>query len=66
VSNLSILDFGRLDRTFGARTHPVESTYNYAGRLKTLKTWRDFGSDSGAAVTANNVPARKSETRFMA
>lgn len=35
----------------GARTYPVEYTYDYAGRVETLKTWQDYAGNSGTAVT---------------
>ncbi len=42
---------GEIKRKVGNRTYPVDYTYDYAGRMKTLKTWQDYSSDSGAAVT---------------
>jgi YD repeat-containing protein len=52
-------DTGELKKTFGARTYTVEYTYDYAGRLKTRKTWRDFAGDSGTAVTTWNYDANR-------
>lgn len=42
---------GELKRTSGARTYPVEYTYDYTGRMKTMTTWKDFSADSGRAIT---------------
>jgi len=48
---------GELKRNYGSRTYPVEYTYDYAGRVKTMKTWQNFASGSGAAVTTWNYRA---------
>ena len=48
---------GERRRTSGSRTYPVEYTYDHAGRMKTLKTWRNFASDTGAALTTWNYSA---------
>ena len=45
---------GELKKTWGSRTYPVEYTYDYAGRMKTLKTWQDFAGNSGTAITTWN------------
>jgi RHS repeat-associated protein len=45
---------GELQKSWGARTYPVEHTYDYAGRMKTMKTWRNFAGNSGTAVTTWN------------
>ena len=45
---------GELKRNYGSRTYPVEYTYDYAGRVQTMKTWQNFASGSGAAVTTWN------------
>jgi RHS repeat-associated protein len=50
---------GQLKRTFGSQTYPVEYTYDYAGRMKTMKTWQNFATDSGAAVTTWNYHAQR-------
>jgi RHS repeat-associated protein len=42
---------GQVMRTWGARTYPVEYTYDPQGRLQTLTTWQDFAGDAGRAVT---------------
>jgi YD repeat-containing protein len=53
------LPTGQLKKTYGSRTYPVEYTYDYAGRMQTMKTWQDFAGDSGAATTTWNYdPAR--------
>jgi len=33
---------GELARTWGSRTYPVEYTYDYAGRMQAMKTWKNF------------------------
>ncbi|MBK8856136.1 MAG: RHS repeat-associated core domain-containing protein [Opitutaceae bacterium] len=45
---------GLVRRTWGARTYPVEYTYDAQGRLQTLTTWQDFAGDTGRAVTTWN------------
>jgi RHS repeat-associated protein len=45
---------GQKKRTYGSRTYPVEYTYDSQGRTKTLKTWKNFAGDSGAAITTWN------------
>ena len=42
---------GQVRRIWGARTYPVEYTYDPQGRLQTLTTWQDFAGDTGRAVT---------------
>jgi len=57
-------DTGELKKTYGNRTYPVEYTYDYAGRMKTLKTWQDFANDSGAAVTTWNYDSQRGFMTF--
>ena len=45
---------GLLKKSSGSRTYPVEYTYDFAGRMKTMKTWQGFAANSGAAVTTWN------------
>lgn len=45
---------GELKKTSGARTYPVEYTYDYAGRMKTMKTWKNFAGNSETAITTWN------------
>ncbi len=49
---------GELKLTFGARTYPVEYTYDPQGRMKTLTTWQHFDENpdarQAAAVTTWN------------
>ena len=47
-------DAGELKKTYGSRTYPVEYTYDYAGRMKTMQTWQNYANASGAAVTTWN------------
>jgi RHS repeat-associated protein len=48
---------GELKKTYGSRTYPVEYTYDYAGRMKTMKTWQNFAGNSGTATTTWNYDA---------
>lgn len=48
---------GSLKKTYGSRTYPVEYTYDYAGRMKTMKTWQNFSAGSGTATTTWNYDA---------
>src|SRR5262249_7688204 len=48
------LETGLLKKTYGSRTYPVEYTYDYGGRMKTMKTWQNFAANSGTAVTIWN------------
>ena len=50
---------GELKKTSGSRTYPVEYTHDHAGRMKTLKTWQHFASDTGAALTTWNYNAQR-------
>lgn len=45
---------GELKKSWGARTYPVEYTYDYAGRMQTMTTWQNFATSAGAAVTTWN------------
>ena len=45
---------GLLKNTYGSRTYPVEYEYDYAGRMKTMKTWQNFAANSGTATTTWN------------
>ena len=45
---------GLLKKTYGSRTYPVEYTYDYAGRMSTMKTWQNFAAGSGSALTTWN------------
>jgi RHS repeat-associated protein len=45
---------GQVRRTSGARTYPVEYSYDTQGRVKTLTTWQNFAGNAGAAVTTWN------------
>lgn len=50
---------GQVQRITGVRTYPVEYSYDTQGRLKTLKTWQNYASNSGAAVTTWNYDAQR-------
>jgi RHS repeat-associated protein len=45
---------GDLKKTSGSRTYPVEYTYDAQGRRKTMKTWQNFASGTGSAITTWN------------
>jgi hypothetical protein len=45
---------GLLQRTSGSRTYPVQYTYDAQGRMRTMKTWQNFGGNSGTATTRWN------------
>jgi RHS repeat-associated protein len=50
---------GLVKKVSGARTYPVEYTYDTQGRLKTLKTWQNHAGNSGIATTTwNYTPTR--------
>lgn len=42
---------GAVRRVAGARTYPMEYSYDSQGRIKTLTTWQDFAGDAGRSVT---------------
>lgn len=42
---------GAVRRVWGARTYPVEYTYDAQGRLQSLVTWQDFAAETGRAET---------------
>lgn len=42
---------GKIQRTWGARTYPVEYAYDPQQRVTSMKTWKDFEGDNGAAIT---------------
>jgi RHS repeat-associated protein len=50
---------GQLKRTYGARTYPVEYTYDTQGRMKTMTTWQDYAKREGAAVTTWNYDLKR-------
>lgn len=53
VTNLYFLT-GTLQKTFGSRTYPVAYTYDYAGRVATMETWKNYAGNSGTAITTWN------------
>jgi RHS repeat-associated protein len=53
------LPTGELATNYGARTYPVSHTYDYAGRMKTMSTWKNFVANSGQAVTTWNYDANR-------
>ncbi|MFZ5697748.1 MAG: type IV secretion protein Rhs, partial [Pseudomonadota bacterium] len=50
---------GQVKKTSGARTYPVEYTYDPQGRLKTLKTWQNHAGNTGIAVTTWNYDPQR-------
>jgi RHS repeat-associated protein len=42
---------GELKKTYGARTYPVEYDYDYAGRMKTNKTWKIYPTGDPTTTT---------------
>jgi RHS repeat-associated protein len=42
---------GRVKRTWGSRTYPVEYSYDGQGRILSLTTWQNFAADTGKAIT---------------
>jgi RHS repeat-associated protein len=50
---------GSLKKMYGARTYPVEYTYDSQGRIKTLKTWQDFAGNAGTATTTWNYDSQR-------
>jgi RHS repeat-associated protein len=49
---------GELELTVGSRTYPVEYTYDYAGRMKTMQTWTNYPAGNTATTTWNYDPLR--------
>jgi len=45
---------GALEETYGSRTYPVAYTYDSQGRMKTMTTWTNFATGTGAAITTWN------------
>jgi RHS repeat-associated protein len=50
---------GETKKTYGSRAYPVEYTHDYAGRMKTMKTWQDFTGDSRTATTTWNYDSQR-------
>lgn len=51
VSSTSYYPTGKVKRSWGTRTYPVEYTYDRQNRLLTMSTWKDFTGNTGKAVT---------------
>ncbi len=58
VVHYEYTDTGELQKTWGARMYPVEYTYDYAGRKKTMKTWKEYPS-GGEVTTVWNYHAQR-------
>lgn len=55
---------GEVQREWGARTYPVEYSYDSQGRMETMTTWQDYAGATGAATTRWGYhPARGVVTR---
>jgi RHS repeat-associated protein len=50
---------GLLLKTYGSRLYPVEYTFDVQGRMRTMKTWQSFASDSGTATTTWNYETNR-------
>ncbi|MDW8344588.1 MAG: hypothetical protein RMM51_08860, partial [Verrucomicrobiae bacterium] len=50
---------GEIATNWGARTYPVAYTYDYAGRLKTMTTWKHFATQTGPATTTWNYDPQR-------
>lgn len=50
---------GELGWQSGSRTYPVAYSYDYAGRMKTMTNWSDFGSLTGGRVTTWNYDGQR-------
>jgi YD repeat-containing protein len=50
---------GTLKATYGARTYPVEYTYDTQGRMRTMTTWTDYAKRQGAAATTWQYDTRR-------
>jgi hypothetical protein len=46
---------GLMQKTWGSRLYPVEYTFDYAGRMKTMTTWQQFNQSSGSGVSGSSV-----------
>ena len=54
---------GMLKRTSGSRTYPVEYTYDPQGRMKTMKTWKDFAGGQWLGVLVFCAASRRLRAR---
>ena len=50
---------GEIKRTYGSRSYPVEYTVDYAGRVRSVKTWRNSRDTNTSAVTVWNYNPRR-------
>lgn len=50
---------GLVQKVSGARTYPVQYTYDTQGRVKTLTTWQNYAGPTGAAVTTWNYDPQR-------
>jgi hypothetical protein len=44
---------GLMQKTWGSRLYPVEYTFDYAGRMRTMTTWQQFNQSSGSGVSGS-------------
>jgi len=59
VVNYEYHPTGELKKQFGSKVYPVEHGIDNQGRPKTLKTWKDFQNDLGAAITTWNYSSNR-------
>ena len=57
---------GETKRNYGSRTYAVGYGYDYAGRLKTMTNWSNFGTGGGARVTTWNYDPYRGLARQQA
>jgi RHS repeat-associated protein len=50
---------GAIKASYGARTYPVEYTYDAQGRMKTMTTYQNYAKRQGAAVTTWNYDPKR-------
>ena len=56
--NFAYYATGELATNSGARAYPVAYTYDYAGRMKTMSTWRNYPTGGSATTTWNYDASR--------
>lgn len=51
VTRYAYFPTGDLQKTWGSRTVPAEYTYDTQGRMKTLRTWKEFDQSAGSGLS---------------
>lgn len=54
VTNVFLAN-GLIQKTWGSRLYPVEYTFDYAGRMKTMTTWQQFNQATGSGLSGSAV-----------